>query len=275
VSSGEPRPDPTPRILLEVANLETVYHSVVRVLHGVSFEVPEGGIVALLGPNGAGKTTTLRAITGLLDIHNGEVTKGIIRFEGRSLVGLRPDQVVARGIAQVMEGRRILAELTVDENLRAGAWSADRSQVREDLERAFERFPVLGQRRRQAAGYLSGGEQQMLAIARALMSRPKLLLMDEPSLGLAPKVVGDVARLIREINEEGVSILLVEQNAALALALAERAAVLETGKVVLEGTSEELLEDQDIREFYLAVGGEGRRSFRDVKHYRRRKRWLS
>jgi len=275
VSSGEPRPDPTPRILLEVANLETVYHSVVRVLHGVSFEVPEGGIVALLGPNGAGKTTTLRAITGLLDIHNGEVTKGIIRFEGRSLVGLCPDQVVARGSAQVMEGRRILAELTVDENLRAGAWSADRSQVREDLERAFERFPVLGQRRRQAAGYLSGGEQQMLAIARALMSRPKLLLMDEPSLGLAPKVVGDVARLIREINEEGVSILLVEQNAALALALAERAAVLETGKVVLEGTSEELLEDQDIREFYLAVGGEGRRSFRDVKHYRRRKRWLS
>ncbi|MBW1879737.1 MAG: ABC transporter ATP-binding protein [Deltaproteobacteria bacterium] len=261
--------------MLEVANLETVYHSVVRVLHGVSFEVPEGGIVALLGPNGAGKTTTLRAITGLLDIHNGEVTKGIIRFEGRSLVGLCPDQVVARGSAQVMEGRRILAELTVDENLRAGAWSADRSQVREDLERAFERFPVLGQRRRQAAGYLSGGEQQMLAIARALMSRPKLLLMDEPSLGLAPKVVGDVARLIREINEEGVSILLVEQNAALALALAERAAVLETGKVVLEGTSEELLEDQDIREFYLAVGGEGRRSFRDVKHYRRRKRWLS
>jgi branched-chain amino acid transport system ATP-binding protein len=274
VSSGE-LAESTPRILLEVANLETVYHSVVRVLRGVSFEVPEGGIVALLGPNGAGKTTILRAITGLLDIHNGEVTKGIIRFEGRSLVGLRPDQVVAQGIAQVMEGRRILPELTVDENLRAGAWSAERAQVREDLEHAFERFPVLGQRRRQAAGYLSGGEQQMLAIARALMSRPKLLLMDEPSLGLAPKVVGDVARLIRQINEEGVAILLVEQNAALALALAERAAVLETGKVVLEGTSEELQEDQDIREFYLAVGGEGRRSYRDVKHYRRRKRWLS
>jgi len=275
VSSGEPRSDPTPRILLEVANLETVYHSVVRVLRGVSFEVPEGGIVALLGPNGAGKTTTLRAITGLLDIHDGKVTKGIIRFEGRSLVGLRPDQIVPLGIAQVMEGRRILPELTVEENLRAGAWSADRTRMRDDLERSFERFPVLRERRHQAAGYLSGGEQQMLAIARALMSRPRLLLMDEPSLGLAPKVVGDVARLIREINGEGVAILLVEQNAAVALALAERAAVLETGKVVLEGTTEELLEDQDIREFYLAVGGEGRRSYRDVKHYRRRKRWLS
>ncbi len=261
--------------LLEVTNLETVYHDVVRVLRGVSLTVPEGGVVALLGPNGAGKTTLLRAITGLLPIHDGKVRKGDVRFAGASLLGLGPEQIVARGVAQVMEGRRVLADLTVEENLRAGAWGQERAQVRADLERFYTRFPVLGERRQQAAGYLSGGEQQMLAIARALMSRPRLLLLDEPSLGLAPKVAADVGALIAEIADAGTSILLVEQNASLALSLAQRAAVLETGRVVLEGTSEALRQDADIKEFYLAVGGEGRRSFRDVKHYRRRKRWLS
>ncbi len=261
--------------ILQVTNLETVYHSVVRVLRGVSIEVPAGGIVALLGPNGSGKTTTLRAITGLLDIHDGEITKGQVRFDGTSLNGMGPDKIVRRGVAQVLERRRVFAELTVEENLRSGAWGADRSSIRDDIDRWYARFPILGERRRQQAGYLSGGEQQMLAISRALMSRPRLLLLDEPSLGLAPKIVEDVAALIREINATGVSILLVEQNAAVALELASRAYVLETGRIVLDGTAEELLADEDIREFYLGMGGDGRRSYRDVKHYRRRKRWLS
>ena len=261
--------------MLEVKNLETVYHSVIRVLRGVSLKVPEGSIVALLGPNGAGKTTTLRAITGLLDIHDGEITKGEITYNGQSLTSLQPDQIVRLGIAQVMEGRRVFSELTVEENLLSGAWVADRRHIRSDLERMYERFSILGERRRQAAGYLSGGEQQMLAIARALMSRPRLLLMDEPSLGLAPKIVTQVAALIREINTAGTSVLLVEQNASMALALADHATILETGKVVLDGTSESLQADQDIREFYLGTGGEKEHSFREVKHYRRRKRWLS
>jgi len=271
--SSSAGPDREP--LLEVVNLEAVYHSVVRVLRGVSLVVPEGGVVALLGPNGAGKTTTLRAISGLLDIHDGRITKGDVRLSGLSLVRLPPEAIVRRGVAQVMEGRRVFPELTVEENLKSGAWAAGRAQLRQDLERAYERFEVLAERRRQLAGYLSGGEQQVLAVARALMSHPRLLLMDEPSLGLAPRLVARVARLIREINAEGVAILLVEQNAAVALELAERATVLETGRVVLAGSAEELLQDRDIQEFYLAVGGEGRRSYRDVKHYRRRKRWLS
>jgi branched-chain amino acid transport system ATP-binding protein len=260
--------------MLEIANLETVYHNVVRVLRGVSLEVPDGGIVALLGPNGAGKTTTLRAITGMLDIHEGRITKGSVRFDGHDLATLQPEAIVRLGISQVMEGRRIFPELTVVENLRAGAWVAPRSQVADDIERHLARFPILAERRDQAAGYLSGGEQQMLAIARALMSRPRLLLMDEPSLGLAPKIVAQVAALIREINAEGVSVLLVEQNAAMALELAQSATILETGKVVLQGASETLLADEDIQAFYLGTG-EGKQSFRDVKHYRRRKRWLS
>jgi branched-chain amino acid transport system ATP-binding protein len=261
--------------ILQVNNLETVYHSVVRVLRGVSIEVPAGGIVALLGPNGSGKTTTLRAITGLLDIHDGRITKGDVTFDGTPLKGLEPDAIVRKGIAQVLEGRRVFAELTVEENLASGAWGADRSHIAADMERWYARFPILGERRKQQAGYLSGGEQQMLAISRALMSRPRLLLLDEPSLGLAPRIVADVTALIREINATGVSILLVEQNAAVALALASRAYVLETGRIVLDGTSEELLADKDIQEFYLGMGGDGRRSYRDVKHYRRRKRWLS
>ncbi len=261
--------------MLEVANLEVVYHGVVLVLRGVSLVVPAGGIVALLGPNGAGKTTTLRAITGLLDFHDGQITKGHISWAGSSIVGRKPDAIVRSGVSQVMEGRRILAELTVEENLRAGAYGAPTVQVREDLERFYARFPILGERRRRAAGYLSGGEQQMLAIARSLMARPKLLLLDEPSLGLAPKVVADVAALIREINAEGTAILLVEQNAALALSLCDHGYILENGQVVHEGTAEALREDEDVQAFYLGVGGEARESYRDVKLYRRRKRWLS
>jgi branched-chain amino acid transport system ATP-binding protein len=262
--------------MLEVANLEVVYHSVVRVLHGVSLQVPSGQIVALLGPNGAGKTTTLRAITGLLRIHEGRVTKGHIRLNDEVLTRQPAEQVVGLGIAQVMEGRRILAELTVEENLLAGGYASPRAHLKDDLDRYYTRFPILGERRRQAAGYLSGGEQQMLAIARALMSRPKVLLLDEPSLGLAPKIVQDVARLIRSIrDEDGVSILIVEQNASVALELADYGYILENGRVVLDGTADALKADPDIQEFYLGLGGEASSSYRDVKRYRRRKRWLS
>ncbi len=255
--------------------METVYHDVVRVLRGVSLSVPQGAIVALLGPNGAGKTTTLRAISGLLSVHEGKITKGRVVFSGQDLGSSSPESRVASGLAQVMEGRRIFAELSVEENLLAGTWHRQRSEVREDLQRYYDRFGLLRERRQQAAGYLSGGEQQMLAISRSLMTRPRLLLLDEPSLGLAPKIVADVADLIREVHASGVSILLVEQNAALALQLSEHAYILENGRVVLDGTSEALLQDDDVREFYLGMGGEERRSYREVKHYRRRKRWLS
>jgi branched-chain amino acid transport system ATP-binding protein len=261
--------------VLEVANLEVVYHSVVLVLKGVSLEVPDGAIVALLGPNGAGKTTTLRAITGLLDVHHGRVMKGKVRWGGTDLLAKRADAIVRGGIAQVMEGRRILADLTVEENLRAGAYGRERGQTRADIDRFYVQFPILADRRHQQAGYLSGGEQQMLAIARALIARPKLLLLDEPSLGLAPKLQHEVARLIREINASGVAILLVEQNAAMALDLARHGYIMENGKIVLDGTAEELKSDKDIREFYLGLGGEAARSYRNVKLYRRRKRWLS
>jgi branched-chain amino acid transport system ATP-binding protein len=261
--------------VLQVANLEVVYHSVVLVLKGVSLDVPDGGIVALLGPNGAGKTTTLRAITGLLDVHHGKVTKGRVAWGGVDVLAQRPDAIVRGGIAQVMEGRRILADLTVEENLRAGAYGRDNASAREEIAAFYERFKILGERRHQQAGYLSGGEQQMLAIARALLAKPKLLLLDEPSLGLAPKLQHEVARLIAEINAGGVGILLVEQNAAMALDLAQHGYVLENGKVVLDGSATDLKSDKDIREFYLGLGGEGARSYRQVKLYRRRKRWLS
>ena len=262
--------------MLEVANLEVVYNRVVLVLRGISLEVPDGGVVALLGPNGAGKTSAIRAITGLLDIHDGKVTKGSVRLDGHDLTGLRGDQIVKHGVAQTMEGRRIFAELTVEENLIAGAYTSNAAHQREDIERFYKRFPLLEERRNSEAGYLSGGEQQMLAIARALMSRPKVLLLDEPSLGLAPKVVSDIARLIVEINQEGTSILLVEQNAAMALDVAQYGYVMDNGKVVIDGPSDELKQDKDIQEFYLGFGGEGaEKSFRDAKLYQRRKRWLS
>jgi branched-chain amino acid transport system ATP-binding protein len=262
--------------MLEINNLEVVYNKAVLVLRGVSLTVPEGEIIALLGANGAGKTTLLRAITGLLDIHDGEVTKGKALYNGEDLLRAQPDAIIRRGLSQVMERRRILADLTIEENLLAGAYTrSDRSEVRADLDAQYERFPVLGERRNRTAGYLSGGEQQMLAVARALMSRPKLLLLDEPTLGLAPMLVDEVTDTIRRLNGEGISVLLVEQNAAVALDVASYGYVLETGKIVQDGPTDRLKQDEDVREFYLGLGGEGRRSYREVKHYRRRKRWLS
>jgi branched-chain amino acid transport system ATP-binding protein len=264
--------------VLSITNLEVVYEDVILVLRGVSIEVRTGQIVALLGANGAGKTTLLRAITGLLDIHNGEITKGRITLDGtdgKPVHRLRPAQIVQAGISQVLEGRRVFAEFSVEENLRVGAHAA-RGDVKENLERVFDLFPVLRDRRKATAGYLSGGEQQMLAMGRALMSNPRLLLLDEPSLGLAPRLVSQVRDLIVEINARGTTVLLVEQNAQMALSIAEHGYVMETGKIVMDRPAEKLLEDEDVREFYLGLREEGAaRSFRDVKHYKRRKRWLS
>jgi len=257
-----------------VRNLEVVYNDVALVLRGVSLEVPTGAIVALLGANGAGKTTLLRAVTGLLRVHRGEITKGSVELEGEAITGRDPADIVRRGIAQVMEGRRIFAELTVEENLRAGAFTRrDKAEVRQAHERVMDLFPRLHERLKATAGYLSGGEQQMLAIGRALMANPRLLLLDEPSLGLAPRLVEAIRDIIVQLNEQGTSVLLVEQNAAMALSIAARGSVMETGKVVKDGTAEELNADRDIQEFYLGVGEAGRRSFRDVKSYRRKKRW--
>jgi branched-chain amino acid transport system ATP-binding protein len=262
--------------MLEINNLEVVYNKAVLVLRGVSLTVPEGEIIALLGANGAGKTTLLRAITGLLDIHDGDVTKGKALYNDEDLLREQPDAIIRRGISQVMERRRILADLTIEENLLAGAYTrSDRAAVRADLDAQYERFPVLGERRSRTAGYLSGGEQQMLAVARALMSRPKLLLLDEPTLGLAPMLVDEVTDTVRRLNREGIAVLLVEQNASVALDVASYGYVLETGKIVQDGPTDRLKQDEDVREFYLGLGGEGRRSYREVKHYRRRKRWLS
>jgi branched-chain amino acid transport system ATP-binding protein len=263
--------------MLEIANLEVVYNDVVLVLRGLSLEVDDGQIVALLGANGAGKTTTLRAITGLLDVHEGEITKGSIEFAGERIDGKDASVIVRSGIAQVMEGRRVFAEMTVDENLRTGSISINNSaSVKASYERVMDLFPLLAGRRRDTAGYLSGGEQQMLAIGRALMADPKLLILDEPSLGLAPKLVQQMKQIIVDINESGVAVLLIEQNANMALSIASFGYIMETGKVVMDGNSGKLLNDEDVQEFYLGLHGTGeRKSFRDVKHYKRRKRWLS
>jgi branched-chain amino acid transport system ATP-binding protein len=253
-----------------------VYDDVVLVLRGVSLEVPDGQIVALLGANGAGKTTLLRAITGLLSVRRGRITKGSVRLGDQELTGKSAPDIVRAGIAQVMEGRRIFWELTVEENLRAGAFTRrNKNEVRETRDQVFEMFPILQRYRNKTAGLLSGGEQQMLAIGRALMSHPKVLLLDEPSLGLAPKVVEQVRDVILEVNRRGTAVLLVEQNAQMALQAAARGYVMETGKVVREGPADELLADEDIREFYLGMGEEGRRSFAEVKTYRRRRRWAA
>lgn len=260
--------------MLSIQNLEVVYDDVVLVLRGVSMEVPAGGIVALLGANGAGKTTLLRAVTGLLGPHRGRITKGNVSLDGEDITGADPAHVVRKGIAQVMEGRRVFAEITVDENLRAGAYTRrSRGEIRESYARVLDLFPVLARRRKSVAGYLSGGEQQMLAIGRAMMARPRLLLLDEPSLGLAPKMVEQVRDIVVQINQQGTSVLLVEQNAVMALSIASSGYVLETGKVVKDGPAGELLADEDIREFYLGANSGERRSFADVKTYRRKKRW--
>ncbi|MGB9372525.1 MAG: ABC transporter ATP-binding protein [Jiangellales bacterium] len=261
--------------MLAVENLEVVYEDVVLVLKGVSLQVPEGQIVALLGANGAGKTTVLRAITGLLDIHRGKITKGSVSLDGTAISTLDAPQTVAAGVGQVMEGRRVFSEFTVEENLRIGGHTSARAEVTENAERVYSLFPVLADRKKQVAGYLSGGEQQMLAIGRAMMAKPKYLLLDEPSLGLAPLVVQQIRDLVVSINAQGTSVLLVEQNAAMALAIADHGYVMETGRIVMDAPAAQLREDEDIREFYLGLRGDEESSFRNVKHYRRRKRWLS
>jgi branched-chain amino acid transport system ATP-binding protein len=263
--------------MLTVENLEVVYNDVVLVLRGISLGVGGDQIVALLGANGAGKTTTLRAITGLLEVHEGEVTKGEVTFDDVDVTHLDPATRVGLGISQVMEGRRIFAELDVEDNLRAGAYvNRDGSKVHDAHDRVMTLFPRLNERRSATAGYLSGGEQQMLAIGRALMQDPKLLILDEPSLGLAPLLVQEVRDTIVEINNQGTAVLLIEQNALMALSIASHGYIMETGKMVMDGDPQKLLKDEDVKEFYLGLGASGeKKSFRDVKHYKRRKRWLS
>jgi len=264
--------------MLNVNNIEVIYDEVILVLKGMSLEVPEGQIVALLGSNGAGKSTTLKSISGLLKAENGKVTDGEIRFQGKPIHKLDAEDIVRQGIFQVMEGRRVFEHLNVEENLVAGAYTRkDRRNVSKDIGLVYEYFPRLKERRGQTAGYLSGGEQQMLAIGRALMAKPKLVMLDEPSLGLAPLLVKEIFEIIRRINEEqGATILLVEQNARLALKVADYAYIMENGRIVLDGTPDDLQANADVREFYLGLTEVGqRKSYRDVKHYKRRKRWLS
>ena len=264
--------------MLKVNNVEVIYQHIILVLKGVSLEVPKGAIVTLLGGNGAGKSTLLKAVSGILRIEEGEVHNGSIEFEGERIDTRNPSEVVRRGITQVMEGRRVFQHLTTEENLIAGAHTRDdRRNLRAGLDLVFGYFPRLADRRRVKAGYLSGGEQQMLAIGRALMARPRLMLLDEPSLGLAPLLVEEIFGIIRRLNrEESVTVLLVEQNAVMALELAAYGYVMENGRIVLDGPVESLRDNEDVKEFYLGLTEVGaRRSYRDVKHYRRRKRWLS
>ena len=274
-------PDAAPRAtpadapaLLEVNNVEVVYSDVILVLRGLSLRVPKGRIVALLGANGAGKSTTLKAISGLLKTEEGEVTRGEVLFDGQRINGIDPHLIVRRGIFQVMEGRRIISDMTCLENLRLGAFTRSDNEVKQDIDMVYSFFPRLKERTG-LAGYLSGGEQQMLAIGRALMVRPKLILMDEPSMGLSPLLVKEVFGIIRRLNEElGITILLVEQNARMALSVASYGYVMEGGKVVLDGTAEALSTNEDVKEFYLGGHGAERKSFRGLKSYKRRKRWL-
>jgi branched-chain amino acid transport system ATP-binding protein len=270
--SGDTRP------LLSVNNIEVIYDHVILVLKGVSLRVPEGGIVALLGANGAGKSTTLKAISGLLRTERGDVTKGAIEFQGQPIHRKDPADVVTRGIVQVMEGRHVFEHLTVDENLLTGAYTRRNGHAtKQDLEMVYRYFPRLRERRDVMAGYVSGGEQQMLAIGRALMAHPKLMLLDEPSMGLAPMLVKEIFDIVARLNrEEGVAVLLAEQNATMALQVAQHGYVMENGRIVLDGDAKTISENEDIKEFYLGLTGVGqRKSYRDVKHYRRRKRWLS
>jgi branched-chain amino acid transport system ATP-binding protein len=264
--------------LLDVNGIEVIYNHVILVLKGVSLTVPEGGIVALLGANGAGKTTTLKAVSSLLRAERGEVTKGAVHFDGQRIDRLDPAELVKRGVIQVMEGRHCFAHLTVEENLLTGAYtrSVSRAQVRADLERVYEFFPRLRQRRGSQAGYTSGGEQQMTAIGRALMARPRMILLDEPSMGLAPQIVEEIFEIVKTLNTgEKVSFLLAEQNTRVALRFADFGYILENGRVVLEGSAAVLADNEDVKEFYLGLSSGARRSFRDTKHYRRRKRWLA
>ena len=264
--------------LLEINNIEVIYNHVILVLKGVSLSVPKGGITALLGGNGAGKTTTLKAVSNLLHSERGEVTKGSISYRGDPVAGLDPAEMVNRGVIQVMEGRHCFEHLTIEENLMTGAYTRKdgRSAVEADLEMVYNYLPRLKERRRSQAGYTSGGEQQMCAIGRALMSKPETILLDEPSMGLAPQLVEEIFGIVKGLNEsEGVSFLLAEQNTNVALRFAHYGYILESGRVVMDGPADELRENPDVKEFYLGMSEEGRKSFRNVRSYRRRKRWLS
>jgi branched-chain amino acid transport system ATP-binding protein len=264
--------------MLKVNNIEVVYMNVIQVLQGVTLEVGDSQVVALLGANGAGKTTTLKAISGLLKTEEGEVTDGSIVFDGKRIDRYGPQDIAVMGITQIMEGRRVLEHLTVEENLFVGAYCRkDRDGVKRDIDMVFDYFPYIKHLRRQISGYLSGGEQQMLVIGRALMARPKLILLDEPSLGLAPLLVEEIYEIIREINsEEKMAILLVEQNARAALGISGYGYVIENGRVALAGPAEKLRDNEDVQEFYMGLSGVGsKKSYRDVKHYRRRKRWIA
>jgi len=264
--------------ILQVNNIEVIYSHVILVLKGVSLTVPEGGIVAILGANGAGKTTTLRAISNLLHGERGDVTKGNILFEGNEIQNLTPNELVRRGCIQVMEGRHVFEHLSIEENLLTGAYTRKDggAAIKRDLDLVYSYFPRLRERRKALAGYTSGGEQQMCAVGRALMSRPKMILLDEPSMGLAPQLVDEIFEIVNALNKkEGVTFLLAEQNTNVALRYATYGYILESGRVVMDGVAKELRENEDVKEFYLGIGGEGRKSFRDVKHYKRRKRWLA
>jgi branched-chain amino acid transport system ATP-binding protein len=263
---------------LSINNIEVIYDHVILVLKGVSLNVPKGKIVALLGANGAGKTTTLKAISNLLHAERGDVTKGSVEFKGNRVDQLSPNDLVKRGVIQVMEGRHCFGHLTIEENLLTGAYtrSISRSQLKENLEKVYHYFPRLKTRRTSQAGYTSGGEQQMCAIGRALMAKPEMILLDEPSMGLAPQIVEEIFEIVKDLNSrENVSFLLAEQNTMVALRYADFGYILENGRGVMEGDAEELRTNEDVKEFYLGLSGAGRKSFKDVKHYRRRKRWLS
>jgi branched-chain amino acid transport system ATP-binding protein len=285
-ASARPRPrrvsmlDAAPRdeTVLEVNNIEVIYNHVILVLKGVSLKVPKGGITALLGGNGAGKTTTLKAISNLLKSERGEVTKGTITYRGERVQDLLPSDLVQKGVVQVMEGRHCFEHLTIEENLLTGAYTrkASRGEIDADLEMVYAYFPRLKERRRSQAGYTSGGEQQMCAIGRALMSRPETILLDEPSMGLAPQLVEQIFEIVKSLNEqEGYTFLLAEQNTNVALRFAHYGYILESGRVVMDGAAAALRENPDVKEFYLGMSDEGRKSFRDVRSYRRRKRWLA
>ncbi|MFT7594335.1 MAG: branched-chain amino acid transport system ATP-binding protein [Paracoccaceae bacterium] len=268
----------TQETLLEVNNIEVIYNHVILVLKGVSLNVPKGGITALLGGNGAGKSTTLKAISNLLHSERGEVTKGTVKYRGKDVHLSDPADLVRRGVIQVMEGRHCFEHLTVEENLLTGFYTrrGSKAQMNADLEKVYQYFPRLKERRRLQAGYTSGGEQQMVAIGRALMSKPETILLDEPSMGLAPQLVEEIFTIVKDLNEkEGVSFLLAEQNTNVALRFAHYGYILESGRVVMDGPAAELRENPDVKEFYLGMSDDGRKSFRDVRSYRRRKRWLS
>ena len=277
-AAAVPKPQAETKAYLSVNNVEVIYDHVILVLKGVSLEVPRGKIVALLGANGAGKTTTLKAISNLLRAERGDVTKGSIEFDGARVDRLTPAELVRRGVCQVMEGRHCFQHLTIEENLLTGAFSrkVGRAELKADLEKVYSYFPRLKERRASQAGYTSGGEQQMTAVGRALMAQPKMILLDEPSMGLAPQLVEEIFEIVKRLNQkEGVSILLAEQNTMVALRYADFGYILENGRVVMEGDAKELATNEDVKEFYLGLSTSGRKSFRDAKHYRRRKRWLA